>query len=70
MRRDRAYGRGCYSRYRGRSALSTPLKIIAILLAVVLVLSVAALFFLELINGTIDAVIIVYQIVNSLGSLF
>lgn len=47
MRRDRAYGRGCYSRYRGRSALSTPLKIIAILLAVVLVLSVAALFFLE-----------------------
>ena len=47
MRRDRSYGRGYYSRYRGRSALSTPLKVIAILLAVVLVLSVAALFFLE-----------------------
>ncbi|WP_294512019.1 putative glycoside hydrolase [uncultured Intestinimonas sp.] len=47
MRRNRSYGRGCYSSYRGRSALSTPLKVIAVLLAVVLVLSVAALFFLE-----------------------
>ena len=47
MRRDRSYGRGGYSSYRGRSALSTPLKVIAIFLAVVLILSVAALFFLE-----------------------
>lgn len=47
MRRDRSYGRGCYSSYRGRSPLSTPLKVIAIFLAVVLILSVAALFFLE-----------------------
>lgn len=47
MRRNRSYGRGCYSSYRGRSALSTPLKVLAIFLAVVLVLSVAALFFLE-----------------------
>ena len=47
MRRNRAYGRGGYSHYRGRSPFSTPLKVIALLLAVLLVLAVAALFFLE-----------------------
>ena len=45
MRRYRSSG--FYSSYRGRSPLSTPLKVIAVFLAVVLVLSVAALFFLE-----------------------
>lgn len=47
MRRNRAYGRGGYSHYRGRSPFSTPLKVIALLLAALLVLAVAALFFLE-----------------------
>ena len=47
MRRNRSYGRGGYSHYRGRSPLSTALRTTAVLLAVVLVLSVAALFFLE-----------------------
>lgn len=47
MKYNHSHGRGLYSHYRGRSALSTPLKVIAIFLAVVLVLSVAALFFLE-----------------------
>ena len=47
MRRNRAYGRGGYSHYRGRSPFSTLLKVIALLLAVLLVLAVAALFFLE-----------------------
>ena len=45
MRRYRSSG--FYSSYRGRSPLSTFLKVIAVFLAVVLLLSVAALFFLE-----------------------
>ena len=42
MRRYRSSG--FYSSYRGRSPLSTFLKVIAVFLAVVLLLSVAALF--------------------------
>lgn len=47
MRRNRIYGRGGYTHYRGRSPFSTALKVIAVVLAVVLALSVAALVLLE-----------------------